>query len=69
MELQPWIDPEDFNHGYLMRGMHLLPRSGAKPEWRHTQDYWAEKAAWPTIDLAGAEFRYASVSLREPTLA
>jgi len=21
----PWIDPKNFNPGYVMRGMHLLP--------------------------------------------
>ena len=40
MPLLPWIDPENFNPGYLMRGMHLLPKRGDKPEWQHTQDYW-----------------------------
>jgi cation diffusion facilitator CzcD-associated flavoprotein CzcO len=24
----PWIDPENFNPGYLMRSMHLLPKRG-----------------------------------------
>ena len=43
MPLLPWIDPENFNPGYLMRGMHLLPKRGDKPEWQHTQDYWTEK--------------------------
>ena len=43
MPLLPWIDPENFNPGYLMRGMHLLPKRGDKPEWQHTQDYWSEK--------------------------
>jgi hypothetical protein len=38
MRLFPWIDPENFNPGYLMRGMHLLPKRGDKPEWQHTQD-------------------------------
>jgi cation diffusion facilitator CzcD-associated flavoprotein CzcO len=33
MVLLPWIDPENFNPGYLMRGMHLLPKRGDKPEW------------------------------------
>jgi cation diffusion facilitator CzcD-associated flavoprotein CzcO len=51
MPLLPWIDPEDFNPGYLMRGMHLLPKRGDKPEWQHTQDYWAEKDQFPAIDL------------------
>ena len=51
MEQLPWMDPENFNPGYLMRGMHLLPRRLDKPEWQHTQDYWAEKDALPAIDL------------------
>jgi cation diffusion facilitator CzcD-associated flavoprotein CzcO len=58
MALLPWIDPENFNPGYLMRGMHLLPRRGDKPEWQHTQDYWTEKDEFPAIDLDGAEFVY-----------
>jgi cation diffusion facilitator CzcD-associated flavoprotein CzcO len=58
MALSPWIDPENFNPGYLMRGMHLLPKSGDKPEWRHTQDYWAEKDELPAIDLDDPAFVY-----------
>jgi len=55
----PFVDPENFNAGYLLRGLPLLPQSGDKPEWRHTQDYWWEKDIFPTIDLDGEEFRYA----------
>jgi cation diffusion facilitator CzcD-associated flavoprotein CzcO len=58
MPLLTWIDPENFNPGYLMRGMHLLPRRGDKPEWQHSQDYWAEKDALPLIDLDDAAFVY-----------
>ena len=58
MPLLPWIDPENFNPGYLMRGMHLLPKRGDKPEWQHTQDYWNEKDEFPAIDLDGPEFVY-----------
>ena len=58
MKIGNWIDPEDFNPGYLMRNMHLLPKAGDKPEWRHTQDYWAEKEIFPKIDLADPAFRY-----------
>jgi cation diffusion facilitator CzcD-associated flavoprotein CzcO len=58
MELLPWIDPENFNPGYLMRAMDLLPKRGDKPEWQHTQDYWHEKDDIPAIDLDGAEFVY-----------
>ena len=59
MPLLPWIDENDFNPGYLMRSMHLLPKRGDKPEWRHTQDYWNEKDWFPAIDLEGEEFAYA----------
>jgi len=59
MKQLPWIDPENFNPGYLMRDMHKLPKRGDKPEWAHTQDYWNEKDEFPAIDLEGAEFRYA----------
>lgn len=58
MEIQPWMDPDDFNPGYIMRSMHLLPKRGSKPEWQHTQDYWREKDEIPAIDLDGAEFVY-----------
>ena len=58
MPLLPWMDPENFNPGYLMRGMHLLPKRGDKPEWQHSQDYWAEKDQIPAIDLDDAAFVY-----------
>ena len=51
MVLGPWIDPADFNPGYLQRSMHLMPRSGDKPEWRHSQDYWSERTLFPEADL------------------
>ena len=59
MPLLPWIDPENFNPGYLMRGMHLLPKRGDKPEWQHTQDYWTEKDQFPAADLDDRIFVYA----------
>ncbi len=58
MELLPWIEEENFNPGYLMRGLDELPRRGAKPEWRHNQDYWTEREQIPAIDLDGEEFVY-----------
>ena len=58
MPLGTWIDPENFNPGYLMRGMSLLPQRGDKREWQHTQDYWHEKDEFPTIDLDGKAFVY-----------
>ena len=51
MKLQPWVDPENFNPGYLMRGLHLLPRQGDHAPWTHTQDYWSEKDEMPLVNL------------------
>ena len=58
MQLLPWIDPENFNPGYIVRGLHLLPKRGDKPEWQHNQDYWGEKDVFPQIDLREAAFVY-----------
>ena len=59
LELGPWVDPDDFNPGYLNRGMHLMPKAGAKREWRHSQDYWSEKEEIPALDLEDPAFAYA----------
>ena len=58
MDLLPWIDAENFNPGYLMRAMSILPKRGDKPEWQHTQDYWREKDEIPAINLNAPEFLY-----------
>jgi cation diffusion facilitator CzcD-associated flavoprotein CzcO len=58
MPLSSWIDPENFNPNYLMRDIHLLPKRGDKPEWQHSQDYWAEKDQFPAINLDDKAFVY-----------
>jgi cation diffusion facilitator CzcD-associated flavoprotein CzcO len=58
MQIGSWIDAENFNPGYMMRGIHLLPKAGSKPEWQHTQDYWAEKDEFPAIKLDDPAFIY-----------
>jgi len=60
MPLLPWVDPENFNPGYIMRAMHLLPKRGDKPEWQHNQDYWREKDQLAAIDLDDSAFVYSS---------
>jgi len=59
MALAPWVDPENFNPGYLMRGMRLMPRQGDRQPWRHTQDYWREKDELPVADLDDGTLVYA----------
>jgi cation diffusion facilitator CzcD-associated flavoprotein CzcO len=51
MALKAWVDPENFNPGYLARGAALLPRQGSHAPWLHSQDYWTEKEELPTADL------------------
>jgi cation diffusion facilitator CzcD-associated flavoprotein CzcO len=63
MEILPWIDPADFNPGYLMRSMDLMPKRGSKYIWQHTQDYWNEKDEIPNIDLDSSEFDYSGQSV------
>ncbi len=58
MPLAPWVDPEDFNPGYVMRGAHLLPKRGNKPEWRHSHDYEADRSALAQADLDDAALVY-----------
>ena len=58
MPLLSWIDPENFNPGYMMRNMHLLPKRGDKPEWQHSQEYWTEQRQFPEIDLDDKAFVY-----------
>ena len=69
MEILPWISPEDFNPGYLMRSMHLMPKRGADPIWQHSQDYWREKDELPAIDLDAEEFVYAAAEAKAKAFA
>ena len=59
MALSPFVDPEDFNPGYiLLRALHVLPQCGDKPEWRHSHDYEQDAAELPAIDLEDTAFVY-----------
>lgn len=58
MALKPWVDPENFNPGYLQRGVDRLPKQGDHAPWRHTQDYWTEKDELPRADLDDGSLVY-----------
>ncbi len=58
MKLMPWVDPDNFNPGYLQRGMHLLPKQGDRAPWRHSQDYWTERDEMPVVDLDDGSLVY-----------
>jgi hypothetical protein len=57
-----WIDNSDFNPGYLLRSMHILPKRIDKPEWSPNRHYSVEVVEFPNIDLDGPEFVYGKAS-------
>ena len=51
METRPWIDPENFDAGYIMRSLDKLPRQGDKQPWVMTQNYHVDRYDVPAADL------------------
>ncbi|SFI79665.1 flavin-containing monooxygenase [Albimonas pacifica] len=58
MEPRPWIDPENFNAGYIMRGHALMPRQGDRGPWVNSQDYYEERESLPAADLEDGTLVY-----------
>ncbi len=51
MPERPFIEPDNFNPGYLLRSMHLMPKQGDHAPWVFPQDYYVEKDEIPAADL------------------
>ena len=51
MALLSWVDPQDFNPGYLSRSVHLLPKQGDRDPWRNGLTYSSEKETLPLADF------------------
>jgi len=47
----PFVDPENFNAGYLTRSMHLMPKQGDRQPWVFSQNYYDERNEIPAADL------------------
>jgi len=58
MELRPWVEPENFNPGYLNRSMHLMPKQGDHDPWTWGVEYFREKEALSTADLEDGSLAY-----------
>jgi len=58
MERHPWIDPDNFNAGYIMRNLHLMPSQGAHAPWQHEQDYVVDLRVLPAADLDDGSLVY-----------
>lgn len=58
MPSRPYIDPENFNAGYIMRGLPLMARQGDRQPWLMTQDYFSDRETLPTADLEDGTLVY-----------
>jgi cation diffusion facilitator CzcD-associated flavoprotein CzcO len=58
MPLGPWVDPDNFNPGYMARGVALMPHQGSHAPWLHSQDYWTERDELPAADLDDGSLVY-----------
>ncbi len=47
----PWVDPENFNAGYVMRSQERMFRQGDRDPWTHMHEHDHERAALPAADL------------------
>lgn len=47
----PWIESDNFNPGYIQRGLHLMPSQLDHDPWRMSQDYARDKDELPAVDL------------------
>ncbi len=51
MPALPFIDPENFNAGYILRKADILPKQGDRAPWIFSQDYFRERDEIPGADL------------------
>jgi len=57
-ELRPWVEPENFNPGYLTRSLDKMPKQGTEIPWRLEHDYMLEKQLLPNADLDDGSLEY-----------
>jgi cation diffusion facilitator CzcD-associated flavoprotein CzcO len=58
MQHLPWITTDNFNAGYIQRGVALLPQQGDRAPWVHGQDYPSERLSLPLADLEDGTLSY-----------
>ena len=58
MPARPFIESENFNAGYLMRKMHVMPKQGDREPWIFSQNYYHEKETIPAADLEDGTLLY-----------
>lgn len=58
MPVRPWIDPENFNAGYILRALDVMPRQGDRQPWLMTQDYFDDRITLPAANLEDGTLVY-----------
>jgi cation diffusion facilitator CzcD-associated flavoprotein CzcO len=58
MALGPWVDPENFNPGYLTRSVHLMAKQGDRDPWQMHHDYSRERELLEAADLEDGTLRF-----------
>ncbi len=58
MPLEPWIAADNFNAGYMMRSLHLMPQQGPEQPWKLETDYFVERDLLPVADLNDGALRF-----------
>ena len=58
MQRRPFVEPDNFNAGYLTRKMHIMPKQGDREPWVFSQDYYQEKKTIPKADLEDGTLIY-----------
>ena len=51
LPLKPWIDKDNFNAGYMMRSLHLMPQQTGVQPWKLETDYFIERDLLPSCRL------------------
>ncbi len=54
----PFVDSENFNAGYLLRHMHIMPKQGDRQPWVFSQDFYKERNEIPKADLEDGTLIY-----------
>ncbi|MEP3329911.1 NAD(P)/FAD-dependent oxidoreductase [Sedimentitalea sp.] len=64
MPARPWVDPENFNAGYILRGLDIMPKQGDRQPWVMTQDYFDDRETLPVADLEDGTLVYRQGEIR-----
>jgi cation diffusion facilitator CzcD-associated flavoprotein CzcO len=63
MTRRMFIEPDNFNPGYVQRGIHLYPKQGDHAPWIVYSDYYEEREVFPSIDFEDDALVYAGAAV------